>query len=402
MKYILLGSVFPSCQINEILDNSIGDVQFAANYLQTKLMNGFRANSDEFLMFSAPAINHYPNGYKKIIYKPAVKDEGDIHYVKFNNVFGIRNISRKKHIIKRVKQMKLDLNERYVIISYSPSMAYINAAVRLSKMFKNSITISLLPDLPQFVSLSSRKSLIYSTLKKIDIASFSKQIKKFDGYIFLTDAMNEYIRCEKQRYIVMEGVASNVLTNNHCKPKQLIITYCGTLHEKYGIKTLVEAFEIVQRRYKDSVLNICGSGDCDSFVKDKQLNNSGIHFYGQVSHDFCINIELSSSVLVNPRGSSSDFTRYSFPSKNIEFLETQIPVVAFKLDGIPNEYYPFIHFPSKENACSLAETIIRVFENDYLYSSEYRTKLCNFLKSKSEKSTANRIGEFAKKLFAMK
>ena len=247
-------------------------------------MNGFRANSDEFLMFSAPAINHTLTAIK-IIYKPAVKDEGDIHYVKFNNVLNKKYI-QKKHIIKRVKQMKLDLNERYVIISYSPSMAYINAAVRLSKMFKNSITISLLPDLPQFVSLSSRKSLIYSTLKKIDIASFSKQIKKFDGYIFLTDAMNEYIRCEKQRYIVMEGVASNVLTNNHCKPKQLIITYCGTLHEKYGIKTLVEAFEIVQRRYKDSVLNICGSGDCDSFVKDKQLNNSGIHFYGQVSHVF--------------------------------------------------------------------------------------------------------------------
>ena len=38
---------------------------------------------------------------------------------------------------------------------------------------------------------------------------------------------------------------------------------------------------------------------------------------------------------VNPRQNNEEFTKYSFPSKTMEYLASGVPVVAYKLDGIP-------------------------------------------------------------------
>jgi hypothetical protein len=53
-------------------------------------------------------------------------------------------------------------------------------------------------------------------------------------------------------------------------------------------------------------------------------------------------------VLVNPRPNNEEYTKYSFPSKNIEYLMTGKPVVGYMLDGMPPIYKEFMFVIPKE------------------------------------------------------
>ena len=46
-------------------------------------------------------------------------------------------------------------------------------------------------------------------------------------------------------------------------------------------------------------------------------------------------------LLVNPRTPEGDFTKYSFPSKNMEYLASGVPALLYRLPGIPDEYYEY-------------------------------------------------------------
>ena len=47
--------------------------------------------------------------------------------------------------------------------------------------------------------------------------------------------------------------------------------------------------------------------------------------------------------MINTRTNESEYTKYSFPSKNIEYLLTGKRVVACMLDGMPNCYREYIY-----------------------------------------------------------
>ena len=59
---------------------------------------------------------------------------------------------------------------------------------------------------------------------------------------------------------------------------------------------------------------------------------------GQVSLNEARALQKTADVLVNPRLNEGEYTKYSFPSKTMEYLSTGRPVVCYKLDGIPDEY----------------------------------------------------------------
>jgi len=56
-----------------------------------------------------------------------------------------------------------------------------------------------------------------------------------------------------------------------------------------------------------------------------------------------LQLQKSSSILVNPRANNEEYTKYSFPSKIMEYMSSGTPVIAYKLDGIPDEYYKYLY-----------------------------------------------------------
>jgi len=69
---------------------------------------------------------------------------------------------------------------------------------------------------------------------------------------------------------------------------------------------------------------------------------------------------LKADVLVNPRENNEEYTKYSFPSKNIEYLASGNPVVAYMLDGMGDCYREYIYL--LENLSNNTKTLIDMLE----------------------------------------
>ena len=75
-------------------------------------------------------------------------------------------------------------------------------------------------------------------------------------------------------------------------------------------------------------------------------------------------MQRQATVLVNPRTSEGEYTKYSFPSKTMEYLLSGKPTIINRLPGIPEEYYDYVFTPEDESIEALAECISNVLSLD--------------------------------------
>ena len=67
MEILFLGGLFPKETEDEIINNSIGSVQNAANNLQWEFAKGLEENSNKSItILNSLYIGSYPNRYKKM------------------------------------------------------------------------------------------------------------------------------------------------------------------------------------------------------------------------------------------------------------------------------------------------------------------------------------------------
>lgn len=81
----------------------------------------------------------------------------------------------------------------------------------------------------------------------------------------LSEYMSEYLP-KHANYVVIEGIYSPCNLVNIPQPKiDGRILYSGTLAERYGIKNLLLAFNLLKN--ENYSLIICGRGDSEEYVK---------------------------------------------------------------------------------------------------------------------------------------
>lgn len=348
MKVLLLCGVFAKENEQEIIENSKRAVEYSANIFQEKLIEGFQETVEDFSLLSAPFIGAYPVAYKKKSFKGFQVPQDKYQYVYFNNVFGIRNFSRAKALKKAIKSFIESKETDKRIIVYSPHTPFLEAAVYAKKK-DPSIKISLIvPDLPQYMNLDKKKSFLYRIGKKFDIRRFNKLNKYVDSYMLLTEAMKEKLSVGDRPYIVVEGIISKAdLALNEQKKKEVVrskeekyIVYTGKLNERFGVIDLVDAFRRLDG--EDYRLVLCGNGDAVEYIRQNAEEDGRILYMGQVTPGVARDWIYKADVLVNPRKNDEEYTKYSFPSKNIEYLLSGNPVVAYMLDGMKDCYRDFI------------------------------------------------------------
>ena len=98
MKILFIGSVFAKENESEIIQKSKVAVEYSANIFQKKLIEGLKKSNEPFEVVSAPGIGSFPNAYKDITFKGFKETQNEYQYVKFNNIWGIRNYSRSRAI----------------------------------------------------------------------------------------------------------------------------------------------------------------------------------------------------------------------------------------------------------------------------------------------------------------
>ena len=391
---LILGGYFPKKAYQEIIENSKVQVQFSANIFQDKLMRGIKNNTSEKLLFlSAPFINSYPNGYKKNKLEEFESDD-NVEYVGFNNLFGVRNISRYINLKKKIKKI-IPNNEKIDIIVYSPHTPLLFASKFIKKKYENVSVTLLLPDLPCYMDLSNKKRRLYNFLKKIDNCSFEYLKKYIDKYIFLTEQMNTLINRNNKPYIIVDGMLetkSNLISK--AKRNYKIITYTGTLNEKFGIKILIDAFMKVSNQ--NVKLVVCGKGDAETYITTCCELDKRIVYMGLLNSDDSKKLQQESDILVNPRQNTEEYTKYSFPSKNMEYLSTYNPVIAYMLDGVSKEYEKIFFVPENDSIEALTFKIDEVLNLNDHELKKYRKKIKSFIRRKDYKNVTKEILDFIK------
>lgn len=362
LNVLFLGGIFPKENEKDICKNSKGAIQNAANVLQWNFIEGFDQNLETPLtIINSLFIGSYPKRYKKLFVKSypfSHNGKSKDFNVGFCNLMGFKKFSIIRTLKKAVKKWIKNTPGKKSIVAYAMTGTRLSI-LKYAKKVDSSIHTSLIvPDLPQYMHFQ-KVSKLFSLMKKLDGVGLKKNLKYVDSFVLLTEKMAEYLNVKN--YVVVEGIAKErknmeQAPNNSCKT----IVYAGGLNLKYGVGDLVDAFGLIKDEHYRLIL--CGSGNAVEKIEEQAKTDKRIEYKGLLPHNEVLKLVHSATVLVNPRKNNEEYTKYSFPSKTMEYMSTGVPIVAYKLDGIPNEYDEYLNYVQGDSIEDFAKKIIEICE----------------------------------------
>lgn len=214
-------------------------------------------------------------------------------------------------------------------------------------------------DIPQMYHHQKKKK--QSSIKLLAKKMYSSTSIYYDGYILLSEFMNEYINPKRHPYIVVEGLVGEtehiqtlLFENKSIDSDELTLMYSGGLYEKYGVKMLIDA--IVGLNDINIKLWLFGKGELVDYITE--LNNPHVIYCGYKPHSEIIEKQRQADLLINPRFTNEEYTKYSFPSKTMEYLASGTPVISTRIKGIPDEYFKYI-IPIKEESIKGIQCVLK-------------------------------------------
>lgn len=249
-------------------------------------------------------------------------------------------------------------NPQGIVISYSMNASVSLAAQLVCKLRKNPI-LGIITDVPGKLAEDKKK---VSLFKKIAIEWNLLCIKSYDMFVFLTQQMDALFNPQGKPYIIMEGLVSNIQHNNGavsvCNNGNKTVMFAGQLSEKYGLKIMVKGFsKTTNPNYR---FKIYGTGSYVKEIKEVIKNDNRIMYMGLADNITIVKEEQNVDLLINIRPTDEDYTKYSFPSKNMEYMVSSTPVLTSRLPGMPEEYYPYVYICDDETIEGVAKSIDEV------------------------------------------
>lgn len=251
-------------------------------------------------------------------------------------------------------------------------------------------TIGLVTDIPGLM-VGGKKNLFSRLATFVN----KRYINSFDSYVLLTEQMNELVNFRKRPYIVMEGLVDSTMIDIKSVEKDTPrnIIYAGGIYQRYGVKDLIDAFMRVE---DNSIqLTIYGQGDLKEYVKKCSITDHRVRYLGVVNNKEVVGAQLKATLLVNPRPTHEDFTKYSFPSKNMEYMVSGTPMLTTKLPGMPREYYNYIFLIEEESVNGIEIALRKIISMDEKELSALGAKAKRFvLENKNNMQQSKRLLNF--------
>lgn len=362
MNILYLGKFFPEKLLNAILEHNQGKIGFSNHNFEMSVINGLcRQENIDLKCITLPAVFSFPhNNHEFFTRAEHYKYKNtEINSTGFCNLILLKEIwstvSCAKQIMKCVKKFSGDTI--HVIINTPDNRLF--DALKIASWFshKHFTKTVIIPDIPSMVTDMDKQNPLKRILLKYRNDSVMKTTSGSNGLVLLTNAMMDFIP-KPVKHIIMEGIVDAEtmdMRSVECSKNKKIILYTGTLRKIFGVTNLIEAFRLIPDTNVE--LWICGSGDSQQFIEDAARNDSRIKFWGLVDSKAALSMQHQATVLVNPRTSEGVFTKYSFPSKTMEYLLAGRSVIINKLPGIPEEYYDYVYTPDNESITALANCI---------------------------------------------
>lgn len=306
------------------------------------LMEGLVENGAEVFSLSSRPLNRSME--RKVYVKKETEEEKGIkyHYVSYWNLPILRNLSVFFNVFFKTLFMKKKRKET-VVVCDALNIAASTAALLAAKLCRLQ-NVGIVTDVP----CHRPNNAEIPTAQKINLWL----MKKFSSYLLLTDQMSEVVNPKKRPYVVLEGHSdismANVENTLENKYPAKVCLYAGTLRRIYGIEGLVRGF--IAAGVPDTELHIYGNGDFKDDLCKLAEQYPNVKYMGIAPNDEVVAAELKATLLVNPRPTHEDYTKYSFPSKNMEYMASGTPVLTTKLPGMPEDHLEHVYLIEEENA----------------------------------------------------
>lgn len=393
MEVLFLCGIYPQPYKEEIFKNSKKGYQFAAQNLQEAIVEGFVQNQVNLTIVTVPFLSTFPFGYKKpVIHFNDTEFNGKVltacaHFINIPFFQDLGNSAEKK-VFEWCKRSKSVTKH---ILVYSLSINLMKIAIKAKENFKDVKISIVVPDLPEYFGTNFLYN--FMGIKKRRTKYIYANIKFFDYYILLSEAMAKPLDIKDENLIVMEGIFNTRSVDNKVfvkNPKTKVILYTGSLSNKYGIDDLLAAFVAIPNpEYR---LIICGDGEAKSLIQEKAIKDDRIKYLGKVSHSKILNLQKEADLLVNPRTPEGEFTKYSFPSKTMEYFASGTPVLMYRLPGVPREYFKYCYTVDNTVKGDLKNKIVEILSFPDKKTEQMGKNAAAFiLEHKNPKNQVNKI-----------
>lgn len=404
MKILFITGLY-SKESEPILRNMSGKVGLsnAANAFQWCVIEGLFDNNVDFDVVSYPFLVGYPRFQR--MYSP----KGDIMYKAkkigvmqpYNTFFLIKDLSKRyrlRHFVSKWLKANYCKNESIVLLTYTPASCFIPALIPFKKKYPNLLISSIITDLvDDLIGPTFHLSFPKYIQAKLEQKKVWASYKHIDKFILLTEAMTDKIPQSQNNHIVVEGIANKVIeTYLPLKTSEFkTLLYTGTIQQFTGILDLVEAFKNTTNSMFRLI--ICGGGDCQDELQTMISDDARIEYKGILPREEVLNLQKQCTALINPRKPTVSLTKYSFPSKTMEYLASGTPMIGYQLEGIPAEYYPYIFTPKDLSNAAMTDCIDRVLMFSPEVLRKHGINAREFIKENKEaKSQVKKIIKYLK------
>ena len=383
MSVVFVGSTVDRETLKTLCDASV-----AGNKMELGFMQGFADNGIRIMGISVEAHGMWHCNHKPLLIKGKHLHEGDlpIKTIPYINIPAIKQIIIQYQIRKALEDaLATDAFKNSTIVVYNTMSIFIHPVLNVAKRYGVN-AIAIIADLP-----IQEKKIIF---RRMEDRKQISAIKMMSAIIPLTEHISKDFAPELPYCVVEAGCnpddyeAKQVqVTGMSCNS----VVFSGTLNQLSGIELIIDAMKKVKN--PNIVLNIYGDGPLKSFVETATKKSGNIRYHGRVSNDQMIEIQKKAGLLVCPRKRDDFTTRYTFPSKVLEYICSGVPVLSNRLPGIPDEYTQYINYVASESESDWAYSIETIFQQEQYrkYAEKARSAREHVLMTKSWSQQVERV-----------
>ncbi len=390
-RLVVIGSIYPNNFLSEVQD-CCTYIDYAADNFQRGLLKGLGQYVDKIRIITYPI---FKAPCKMLLKKGRSVSNGfpnNNSCLYFTGFYNFPIIKKIDETVRIYKELKHSLSEGYRdILVYGLHSPFLLPVFLLQKRIKKAMII--VTDLPEY--MGGGQGALRRVAKKIDRHIINRCLGGFNSFAILSPFMKEELPIHNKPTIVVEGIYSQISEGYKEKhnTNETIVLYTGIISERYGVFDLVEAFaQIKQDNYQLWLCGYCDTPHDKELLQNYESIDNRIKYFGAVSASEARSMQQKASLLVNPRHSGELFTKFSFPSKTMEYLASGTPTLMCRLPSIPQEYDDYLFYFDDESINGYASKIIEVTNIDHELLNERGKAGREFiLKNKNEKVQAKKI-----------
>jgi glycosyltransferase involved in cell wall biosynthesis len=342
-----IGYYFPEAYFESNIENFFL-VPFASNRLQESFLEYIeRETRHELAVSSFLPVTDYPkSSFLWVRIDPDLWfHEIRISALSFLNLFIVKHLTKFISLFSHLLKTHFSTKKEIVYLVYNLNNVIL-IVLWLLNLIKRRKVIVIIADMP--MAAMPDEGLLKTKLRSVDRWIVTSVVSSFDGLVVLSKHSAEDYFPALDR-IVIEGILSQDIIDKYAEkpviyPQEntITFTYIGRLSGSQNLDDAIREFQMCKR--PELRFTICGKGELQPFIENAAVEDKRIILKGFVPNEEMEAIIESTDYFISPKKEDGYFSRYSFPSKIIEYMAYGKPVLTHKLSCLPEEYFEYLVF----------------------------------------------------------